>query len=162
MTEYDQAEVQRILREELEALKTRISDNIDSAGQRASGQTQAGMRVIVDGNMGVLTGREAFSTLERGSYPWTKKYKRTPKWFIDIIQQWLEDKNLANKLSAWAVATKIRLEGSKLHRDGGRADIYSPEITTALDNIRNRIGDYFAVLATASLVINQEPEKIEL
>ena len=162
ITQYNQTAIQQILREELEALKARISDNIDKAGQKASGKTQAGMRVTVEGNSGVLTGREAFSTLERGSYPWTKKYKRTPVWFVDIIQQWLEDKNLEKKFSAWAVANKIRLEGSKLHREGARADIYSPEIETALANIRNRIGDYFAVLVTASLNINQEPEKIEL
>lgn len=162
MTTLDQTAIQQILREELEALKTRISGNIDKAGQKASGKTQEGMSVTVTGNTGVLTGREAFSTLERGSFPWTKKYKRTPKWFIDIIQQWIEDKSLENKLSAGAVATKIRLAGSKLHREGGRADIYSPEIETALSNIRNRIGDYFVVLVTASLNINQEPEKIEL
>lgn len=162
MTQYDETAVMAILREELEALKSRISDNMDNAGQRASGRTQEGMRVTVTANTGTLTGRQAFSTLERGSFPWRQKYKRTPAWFADIIQQWLEDKNLENKLNAWAVATKIRLLGSKLHRDGGRADIYSPEIETTLTNIRTRIGDYFAVLATSSLVINQEPEKIEL
>lgn len=160
MTDYDQGKMRAILLDELTALKARISENIDRAGQKASGRTQEGMQVSATGQMGVLTGRQAFSALERGSFPWTRKYKRTPVWFVDIIQRWMEDKSLDHKLSAWAVATKIRLEGSQLHRDGGRADIYSPEIETALTNIRSRIGDYFAVLATSSLVINKEPEKL--
>ncbi len=160
MTDYDQGKMRAILLDELTALKERISANIEAAGQSASGKTQEGMRVTATGQMGVLTGRQAFSTLERGSFPWTRKYKRTPLWFAEIIQQWLEDKNLDRKLNAWAVATRIRLEGSQLHRDGGRADIYSPEIETALTNIRTRIGDYFAVLATSSLVINKELEKL--
>lgn len=156
---YNESDIQKILMEELEALKNRISDNIETSGQRASGKTQESMQVEVEGTAGILSGRRAFSTLERGSMPWAKKPKRTPKWFINIIQQWIEDKNLENELNAWAVATMIIHKGSKLHREGGRADIYSPEIQTALQNIGKRLDDYFVVLVTESLVINQEPIK---
>ena len=154
---YNESDVQRILQEELEALKDRISANIDNSGQRASGYTQESMSVDVQGTAGVLSGRRAFSTLERGSMPWAKQPRIVPKWFADIIQQWLIDKNLSDKLNAWAVAAKIIREGSALHREGGRADIYSPEIQTALQNIGARLDDYFVTLVADSLVINQEP-----
>lgn len=151
-----ETDIQRILIEELEALKRRISDNIGNAGQRASGRTQEGMSVEVHGTYGELTGRQAFSTLEKGSRPWEKKLSKTPKWFADIIQEWLEDKGLSGKLNAWVVAHKIRTMGSQLRREGGRADIYSPEIETAMENISSRVSDYFSVLVTDRLIINQD------
>lgn len=154
---YNESDVQKILQEELEALKNRISANIDNSGQRASGYTQDSMSVDVAGTAGVLSGRRAFSTLERGSMPWAKQPRLVPKWFADIIQQWMDDKDLADQMNAWSVAAKIIRKGSKLHREGGRADIYSPEIQTALHNIGERLDDYFVTLVTDSLVINQEP-----
>lgn len=154
---YNESDVQKILQEELEALKDRISTNIDTNKLRASGKTQESMEVEVRGTSGVLSGRNAFSTLERGSMPWARQPKRTPKWFAEIIQQWMDDKNLTEELNAWAVATTIIRKGSKLHREGGRADIYSPEIQTALQNIGSRLNDYFVTIVSDSLVINQEP-----
>lgn len=157
---YNESDIQRILTEELEALKRRISDNIESTGLKASGKTQASMEVEVKGTSGLLTGRQAFSTLERGASPWTKRPRHAPKWFVDIIQQWIIDKNLEEQLNAWAVATTIIHKGTALHRGGGRADVYSPEIETALKNIGTRLDDYFVTLVTDSLVINHEPTKI--
>lgn len=154
---YNPADVRKILIEELEALKKRISTNIDEAGQTASGKTQETMRVEAKMTEAALTGRQAFSTLERGSRPWVRPLNRPPKWFADIIQQWIIDKNLEDKLNAWAVAATLIKEGSALHRSGGRADIYTPEIQTALENIGTRLGDYFVTIVADKLVYNQEP-----
>ena len=151
-------EIRKILREELEALRQRIGENMEAADQIATGKTRDGMRVEVRGLAGVLTGREAFATLERGSRPWSKKFKRVPKFFADLIGEWIDHKGL--DLNKWAVAHTIIHKGSKLYREGGRADIYSPELQKTIDRIGDRMVERYAVLVTNRLIIN-EPTKIE-
>lgn len=151
-------EIRAILREELEDLRTRIIDNMTAADQVVTGKTRDSMRVTVQGNAGVLTGRQAFATLETGSRPWSRKPKRTPKWFADLIGEWIEAKNL--DLNQWAVAHTIIHQGSSLYRSGGRADIYSPELQKAIDRIGDRILSRYEVLVTDRLIIN-EPIRIE-
>jgi hypothetical protein len=151
-------EIRAILLEELADLKRRIGENMTRAGQNATGKTREGMTVTVQGNAGVLTGRPYFATLETGSRPWSRKPKRVPKFFADIIGEWIEAKGL--DLNKWAVAHTIIHQGSKLYRTGGRADIYSPELQKTVDRIGDRILDRYAVLVTNRLTINQ-PIKIE-
>lgn len=151
-------EIRAILREELEDLRTRIIDNMTAADQVVTGRTRDSMRVTVQGNAGVLTGRQAFATLETGSRPWSRKPKRTPKWFADLIGEWIEAKNL--DLNQWAVAHTIIHQGSSLYRSGGRADIYSPELQKTIDRIGDRILSRYEVLVTDRLIIN-EPTRIE-
>lgn len=146
-------EIRQIIREELEALRTRITENMESADQIVSGKTRDSMKVSVQNNSGVLTGRQAFATLETGSRPWSKKPKRTPKWFADLIGEWINNRGL--DLNQWAVAHTIIHQGSKLYRSGGRADIYSPELQKAVDRIGERILDQYAVLVTDRLTINK-------
>jgi hypothetical protein len=116
------------------------------------------MQVEVRGDGGVLTGRQAFATLETGSAPWSKKPKRVPKWFADLIGEWIDRRGL--DLNQWAVAHSIIHKGSKLYRSGGRADIYSPEIQKTMDRLGDRIVERYAVLVTDRLIMN-EPTKIE-
>lgn len=151
-------EIRAILREELEDLRTRIIDNMTAADQVVTGKTRDSMRVTVQGNAGVLTGRQAFATLETGSRPWSRKPKRTPKWFADLIGEWIEAKNL--DLNQWAVAHTLIHQGSSLYRSGGRADIYSPELQKTIDRIGDRILSRYEVLVTDRLIIN-EPTRIE-
>lgn len=151
-------EIRAILREELEDLRTRIIANMTAADQVVTGKTRDSMRVTVQGNAGVLTGRQAFATLETGSRPWSRKPKRTPKWFADLIGEWIEAKNL--DLNQWAVAHTIIHQGSSLYRSGGRADIYSPELQKTIDRIGDRILSRYEVLVTDRLIIN-EPIRIE-
>lgn len=151
-------EIRAILREELEDLRTRIIDNMTAADQVVTGRTRDSMHVTVQGNAGVLTGRQAFATLETGSRPWSRKPKRTPKWFADLIGEWIEAKNL--DLNQWAVAHTIIHQGSSLYRSGGRADIYSPELQKTIDRIGDRILSRYEVLVTDRLIIN-EPTRIE-
>ena len=156
-------EIKGILTEELRALAMRIKANHIRAGQKASGRTLASLRVEVDGDHGTLYGRQAFATLETG-----RGAGRVPRHFNDIIRQWIIDKGIAvtnlpykRKPSvrwqpkytprerglhamAGAIAYKIRTEGTRLYREGGREDIYSPEVKDAIDNIMNRAFGIFA------------------
>lgn len=149
-------EIRQILLEELEDLRKRITENMGKADQIVTGRTRDSMQVTVEGNAGVLTGRRAFATLETGSRPWSRKPKRVPKFFADLIGEWIDKKGL--DLNKWAVAHTIIHQGSKLYREGGRADIYSPELQPTIDRIGARILDQYAVLVTDQLIINKPTE----
>lgn len=151
-------EIRKILLEELDDLRYRITENMGKADQIVTGKTRDSMQVSVNGLAGVLTGRQAFATLETGSRPWSKKPKRVPKFFADLIGEWIDAKGL--DLNKWAVAHTIIHKGSSLYRSGGRADIYSPEIQKTLDRIGERVLDSYAVLVTNQLIINNST-KIE-
>lgn len=125
-----------ILNDELTALKERIASNIMSAGMNASGRTIASMRVEVNENEGTLFGRRAFEVLESGRKP-----GRVPKGFYQIIYQWAIDKRIRVrnlKSFAYLTARKIAREGTLLYREGGRNDIYTPEIRKCIENVRSR------------------------
>lgn len=125
-----------ILNEELTALRERIASNIMSAGMNASGRTIASMRVEVNENEGTLFGRRAFEVLESGRRP-----GRVPKGFYQIIYQWAIDKRIRVrnlKSFAYLTARKIAREGTLLYREGGRNDIYTPEIRKCIENVRSR------------------------
>ena len=152
-------EIRQILREELEDLRRRIIANMEGADLIVSGRTRDSMQVEVKGNGGVLTGRRAFATLETGCRPWNKQPKRPPKWFADLIGEWIDQRGL--DLNQLAVAHTIIRKGSKLYREGGRADIYSPELQPTIDRIGERILDQYAVLVTDRLIMNK-PTQIHI
>lgn len=143
-----------ILQEELEKLRMNIISNHLKAGQKASGRTAASMHVEVSEDSGTLWGRNAFGVLETG-----RKAGRVPKDFQGIIMQWMKDKgiqaapipyltNRPHKYTpqqrgtlrmSYLIARKIRREGTKLFRAGGRQDIYSPEIDKTMERIETRM-----------------------
>lgn len=143
-----------ILQEELEKLRMNIISNHLKAGQKASGRTAASMHVEVSEDSGTLWGRNAFGVLETG-----RKAGRVPKDFQGIIMQWMKDKgiqaapipyltNRPHKYTpqqrgtlrmSYLIARKIRREGTKLFRSGGRQDIYSPEIEKTMERIETRM-----------------------
>lgn len=143
-----------ILQEELEALRLNIISNHTRAGQKASGRTAASLHVEVSEDGGVLYGRKPFGTLETG-----RKAGRVPQNFQQIIIKWMADKgikpapipyltNRPHKYTpeqrgvlrmSYFVAKKIRETGTKLFREGGRADIYSPEIEKTVRAIESRM-----------------------
>ena len=156
-------EIKGILTEELQGLRERIIANHIRAGQRASGKTERSLRVEVTDIQGTLFGRQAFGTLETGRRPGRVPYK-----FNEIIRQWILDKGIAItdipykrkeserwrpkytprerglRAMAGAIAYKIREEGTSLYREGGRADIYSPEVKECIEIIMNRAFAIFA------------------
>lgn len=143
-----------ILQEELEKLRMNIISNHLKAGQKASGRTAASMHVEVSEDSGTLWGRNAFGVLETG-----RKAGRVPKDFQGIIMQWMKDKgiqaapipyltNRPHKYTpqqrgtlrmSYLIARKIRREGTKLFRAGGRQDIYSSEIEKTVRAIESRM-----------------------
>ena len=148
--------VQIVLQEELEALKERIIAQHLAAGQKASGRTAASLRVETTENEGTLYGRSAFGVLETG-----RKAGKGPMGFEDIIRQWIIDKGIqarpipyktdrmhkyspqerGERSLAFLIARKIRREGTKLYRQGGRNDIYSDAIRDTKAKIVHRIGE---------------------
>jgi hypothetical protein len=153
-----QQEIIEILRDELEQLRQRIGENMAAADQIVTGKTRDSLTVTVspqaEGAYGVLTGRQAFATLERGSRPWSKRPAKVPRFFADIIGEWLAARGLSDKLNQWAVARTIIDRGSSLYRSGGRDDIYTPELERTMENLGNRVVEYYSVLITDRLNFN--------
>lgn len=126
---------------ELEALKQRIIENHRSAGQVASGRTIASLKVEITEDGGVLWGRSAFGALETG-----RKGGKVPAGFWKIIRQWMDDKGIQVEKPdsfAYLVARKIAKEGTQLFRNGGRSDIYSPEVKDTVERVSDGIGILF-------------------
>lgn len=133
--------VMELVSSELEALKQRIIENHRSAGQVASGRTIASLKVEITEDGGVLWGRSAFGTLETG-----RKGGKVPAGFWKIIRQWMDDKGIQVEKPdsfAYLVARKIAKEGTQLFRNGGRSDIYSPEVKDTVERVSDSIGILF-------------------
>ena len=170
----NRAEVTKVLTEELSLLAQRIKQNHIRAGQVASGRTLRSITYEVNDNVGTLYGRFPFGTLETG-----RKAGRIPRNLDAIIYQWAKAKGIhpepmpyvrqpsdrwrpkyssAEERAMWAfskaVARKIQREGTLLHREGGRADIYSNEIPDAIESIEKRITAIFETIVQ-SIHINQ-------
>lgn len=128
-----------IIKEELELLAMRIQANLASTGTNASGRTSKSLHVEMDNDGGRLMGRGFFSTTETG-----RNKGGAPGGFYYIIRQWMKDKGVHaddgnDNRMAYFISRKIPREGSKLFRDGGRADIYSNEIPKTIEAISERI-----------------------
>lgn len=136
-----------ILAQELEGLRQRIAQNIINNGQQASGKTVQSLRVETSADTGRLYARPYFGVMETG-----RKAGPVPKGFAKIIEEWALNKGLGLQFDrkyklqsfAYLVARKIWKEGTKLHRAGGRSDVYSKEIPTTIENIRNRMAKVIA------------------
>lgn len=156
-------DVQRVLAEELEAGRKAIISNSKRAGQEASGKTYRSMRVEVlpmpeGGVRGVLSARPFFAALETGTRPWTTQYKTAPKFFAEIIEEWLQDKGLT--INPYAVATTIMRKGSKLYRQGGRRDIFTPVVEEVAKNVQERTAGIFQAVIAESVLKYTKTETI--
>lgn len=133
--------VMELVSSELEALKQKVIENQKNSGQVASGRTIASMKVEVTEDGGVLWGRSPFGTLETGRKP-----GKVPAGFWKIIRQWMDDKGIQVQKPdsfAYLVARKIANEGTQLFRNGGRDDIYSPEVRDTVERVSQGIGILF-------------------
>lgn len=133
--------VMELVSSELEALKQKVIENQKNSGLVASGRTIASMKVEVTEDGGVLWGRSPFGTLETGRKP-----GKVPAGFWKIIRQWMDDKGIQVQKPdsfAYLVARKIANEGTHLFRNGGRDDIYSPEVKDTVERVSQGIGILF-------------------
>ena len=135
------SEALSILEYELNAFKQRVIENHIRAGQKASGRTISSLRVEITSDGGIVWGRKPFATLETG-----RKGGKVPRGFYKIIYDWIIDKGLIfekPKSVAYLIARKIAREGTQLHRDGGRDDIYSKEIERTTEIIMEKVFGIF-------------------
>ena len=145
-----------IVAEEVEALRQRIIANMRSQGAVASGRTINSLRVEreKDGAMLVSDSRMPFGVLETG-----RRGGRVPMGFQDIILQWMRDKGVSgtpipyttnrqhkytpqergDRSLAYFISRKIRREGTRLFREGGRDTIYSQEIPKTMQRVEERV-----------------------
>lgn len=121
-----------------------IRYNLAATGTNASGRTSDSLQVEMREDGGSVTGRRYFQGVELG-----RPGGRVPQNFRAIIRQWMNDKGIRavpiqykrqpseswqpkytpEERGAWAmagaIAEKIRKEGTRLFREGGRTDIYT-------------------------------------
>lgn len=139
----------------LERIRAKIAANINDKGLRASGRTERSMRIERDAFGMRLVGRSYFQSLEVG-----RPAGRVPRNFAAIIRQWIIDKGLAVRqipykrqpserwqpkytvqerslrMAAGAIAHNIATHGTRLYRQGGRMDIYSPVIAEEVERLQ--------------------------
>lgn len=149
-------EQKRIISEELNTLRLRIIENMKRNKQVVTGKTAQSLAVDVDEWGGRLMGNvPVIPTLETG-----RKAGRVPRGFASIIYQWMQDKGIhgdpmpyvrsgkhkysaqerGDRSMAAAIAHTIKTKGSRLHRTGGRADVYSNEIPKTIARLQERLG----------------------
>jgi hypothetical protein len=151
----DIRDIEVMLTEVFEQAKRDIIANHERAGQVASGKTRNSLSVEVTSDTTSATatmyGRKYFAALETGSQPWKKQYKHPPKPFVETIAKWMVDKGIEG-VSAYLVARKIMREGSKLYRDGGRQDIFTPVMEDIEQRIDAELSSIFETITTKTLI----------
>lgn len=155
-------EALRIVRIELDSLRTRIIDKIKYSGKNASGRTASSLHIKMQDDGGTLWGRNAFEVLETG-----RRGGKVPQSFTSIIRQWIINKGISvtpipykrHPSKKWqpkytpkerglmslsgAIAYKIAKEGTSLHKSGKTDDIYSSEVEITVENIMNKVFGIF-------------------
>lgn len=151
----DIRDIEVMLTEVFEQAKRDIIANHERAGQVASGKTRDSLSVEVTSDTTSATatmyGRKYFAALETGSQPWKKQYKHPPRPFVETIAKWMTDKGIED-VSAYLVARKIMREGSKLYRDGGRQDIFTPVMEDIEERIDAELSSIFETITTKTLI----------
>ena len=81
--------IQEIIKQHLENVKTKITNQMAANDRNASGRSVASLTVEVSDNVGVLWGSKSFLAMEHG-----RKGGKIPKGFVGIIRQWIIDKGI--------------------------------------------------------------------
>lgn len=163
--------VSLIMRDEAERAKQLIINHIRINGQNASGRTIKSLHVEQPSEEETLLyGRNFFGVLETG-----RRSGKIPYGFSGIILQWMRDKGIhgtsmpykTNKphkytpqergdmSMASAIAHTIATKGSKLHRTGGRDDVYSKVVPDAMKRLSQRIMS-LVHMSVGSIKLNNE------
>lgn len=151
----DIRDIEVMLTEVFEQAKRDIIANHERAGQVASGKTRDSLSVEVTSDTTSATatmyGRKYFAALETGAKPWAKQYKHPPRPFVETIAKWMADKGIEG-VSAYLVARKIMREGSKLYRDGGRQDVFTPVMEDIEQRIDAELSSILETITTKTLI----------
>jgi hypothetical protein len=120
------AELMAILSDETNSFLSQVKTNLDATGTTATGKSKDSLRyeITEEGSRIVITvfGKPYFAVVETGRKPTPDK--KPSRAMIDSIKEWLSARGKPESM-AWAVATKINKEGTKLWQQGGRTDIYT-------------------------------------
>lgn len=136
-------ELDKVLLEWGNRVADRIRTNLDETGTTASGRTKDSVQVVVGGGELTIYGRQYFRSVEEG-----RPAGKIPYRFQDIIRQWMKDKGVESQFgekewqrrnASYMIAQKIKNEGSRLYRNGGRSDIYSNVIAEELPKLEEQI-----------------------
>lgn len=118
--------------ERLRKLGADIGASIVRHGLRASGRTQASIRVVTDAGGVSLVGRRYFPALQFGNGPWRGgRGERSSFYaFRAVIAEWARAKGLVfgqakeQERAVSAITASIIRSGTRLYRSGGRLDVY--------------------------------------
>lgn len=123
-----------------------IQGNLSSTGTDATLKTSNSLEYRIDDEGGTITlsllGRPFFATVETGRRP-TPDMKPS-RSMIDNIKEWVKSRGLDENM-AWAVATNIQKEGTKLFQSGGRTDIYTDPVDGMIQKIQQDVLDTYAL-----------------
>jgi len=126
-----------------EHVAERIKTNLDTTNTTASGKTKQSVEVVVGDGELTIYGRPFFQGVETGRGAGKIPYK-----FTDIIRQWMTDKGIEDRFgdkewqkrnASYMIAQKIKNEGSRLFRNGGRDDIYTNVLDEELPELEKQI-----------------------
>ncbi len=143
------AEIDAILREELESIAKDLQQKHIDLGQKASGDWVNSVEVKVQGGHGVILANDYTKFLTKGRGGGNKPP-------IAPLEKWVNDKlGISGKDArsvAFAVATKIGDKGTKWHLQGG-SDLVDGVITEErIRNIKERIGRAVLVEVNSELL----------
>lgn len=145
--------VNDILREELESCKEDIIQRMADSGEYVSGDTASGFEVATENNShGWIGGYSYVGVLEGG-----RKSGKVPVYFKEIIKRWILAKGLQYQdpkdleRMAASMAWVIHKEGTKLHRNGYKIDIFDTPVTNMMERLSKRISNYFTTETIKSI-----------
>lgn len=116
---------------------------IQNSGQWASGRSAESMRIEETEYGGRIVARPYFRGLELG-----RPGGPVPRDFTDIIEQWMRDKGIVPnsgsserdyRSAAYCIGRRIRMYGTRLYREGGRSDVYTPVIDEAVERLKSKL-----------------------
>jgi hypothetical protein len=110
-----------------------------------SGKTSDGYEVAVESETrGWLGGYSYVGVLETGRKP-----GKVPVYFKEIIKRWIvakglqyQDDKALNRMAS-SIAWVIHKEGTKLHRDGRRVDIFDAPLKDFTDRLADRLSIFY-------------------
>jgi len=125
--------IDKLVYDKLDALRSRIAANIKTSNQYASGSMSQSLTIESKPNQWSLLAAKFFAVLQTGRKPG----KMPP---ISNILNWIKSRSIqlegkSNLSMAWGIAKWIAKHGTRLFQSGGRKDIYTNEIKTFKKNL---------------------------
>lgn len=155
-------QIQSIIKEELKRAKDEIATNMSRNGRNASGRSVRGLKVVVNGTTGYIEAPLSFRWMERGRRPngysdgeFAGTLKGDGRNLKHIILRWMIDKGVAPrginkktgktislKSAASLIAYRITTQGTRLHREKLRHEIFTAASRSASRRIAERVTNY--------------------